>query len=118
MKRRLIIILVIGAMALLWASIDGPAARQRRSMNAARAFSEELTPKLRSDSRFATIKTGVSTHPGLIVLGEVPDEKALEDLKAIVTPPPDAKYRLLFYVKIIPADAEPASSQNLELHNK
>ena len=100
MAKRLLIIFLVALPVLVWAWLDGPAARQRRGMDAARAFSEQLAPKLAADPRFKTIRLGVMTHPSLVVSGEIADEKALDDLRALVTPPPAATYRLLFHVRL------------------
>ena len=100
MSRRLIIILAIGAIALVWGWLDGPAARQRRGMDAASAFARQLASKLAAEPRFASVETGVTTHPALRVYGEVPDEQSLSDLNALVATPPDAKYRVMLNVKV------------------
>ncbi len=100
MSRRLILILAIGAVAIIWGWLDGPAARQRRGMGAARALQVQVESRLASDPRFASVNVGVSTHPALFVRGEVPDEKSLQDLKAMIVLPPDANFRLLLHVKV------------------
>src|SRR5437016_1368505 len=101
MFRRLIIILAVGAIALTWGLLDGPAARQKRGMEAAQALAQKLQPRLAADPRFASIDVGVRTHPALYVQGTVPDENALRALKAIVVLPADANYRLIFSVMVI-----------------
>ena len=53
MSRRLIVILVIGAIALIWGWLDGPAARQERGMKDAHALQLQLQPRLNADPRFA-----------------------------------------------------------------
>ena len=109
MSRRLIVILVIGTVALVWGWLDGPAARQRRGMDAARIFANQLSPKLAADPRFASVDTGVTTNPALRVYGEVPNEEALRDLSALVVPPIDANFRVTMDVKIAaPAATRPA----------
>ncbi len=103
MSRRLIVILAIGAVALVWGWLDGPAARQRRGMDAASAFARQLAPKLAADPRFASVDTVVTTHPAfpaLRIYGEVPDEQSLSDLNALIAVPSDAKYRVIVHVKV------------------
>jgi hypothetical protein len=100
MSRRLIVILVIGAIALIWGWLDGPAARQERGMKAAHARQLQLQPRLEADPRFSSVSLRVSTHPALFAHGTVSDEQALQDLKSIVVLPPDANYRLIFSVKV------------------
>jgi len=90
MSRRLVVILAIGAVALIWGWFDGPAARQQRGMSAARALQLQLQPKVTADQRFSKVSLGVSTHPALFARGDVSDEQALRDLKSIVVIPPDA----------------------------
>ena len=82
-----------------------PAARQRRGMDAASAFARQLASKLAADPRFASVDTGVTTHPALRVYGEVPDEQSLRDLNTLVAAPPDAKYRVMVNVKVAGAAA-------------
>jgi hypothetical protein len=94
-----------GAVALMWGWLDGPAARQRRGMDAAGAFARQLAPKLAADPRFALVDTGVTTHPALRVYGEVPDEQSLRELNALVAAPPDARYRVMVSVKVAGAAA-------------
>jgi hypothetical protein len=109
MSRRLIVILAIGAAALVWGWLDGPAARQRRGMDAASAFAQQLSPKLAADPRFASVDTGVTTHPALRVYGEVADEQSLRDLNALVVAPPDANYRVMVNVAVVgPSATQPA----------
>jgi hypothetical protein len=100
MSRRLIVILVIGAIALTWGWLDGPAARQQRGMKAAHALQLQLQARLDADPRFSAVSLGVSTHPALFAHGTVGDDKALQDLKSIVVIPPDVNYRLIFSVKV------------------
>jgi hypothetical protein len=100
MSRRLIVILAIGAVALVWGWLDGPAARQQRGMEAAHALQLQLQPQLAADPRFSSVDLGVSTHPALFARGEVSDEQALRDLKSIIVIPPGANYRLIFNVKV------------------
>ena len=101
MSRRLIVILAIGAAALVWGWLDGPAARQRRGMDAASTFGQQLAPKLAADPRFAAVDTGVTTHPALRVYGEVVDEQSLHDLNALVAAPSDANYKVMVNVKVV-----------------
>jgi len=100
MIRRLVIILSIGAVALLWGWLDGPAARQERGIKAAEAQKLQLQPRLAADPRFATVELSVRTNPALVVYGTVGDEQALRDLKATVVIPPDADYGLMFNVGV------------------
>jgi hypothetical protein len=100
MFRRLVIILSIGAVALVWGWLDGPAARQERGIQAAEARKLQLQPRLAADPRFAAVDMSVRTSPELVVYGTVGDEQALRDLKSIVVIPPDANYRLNMQVKV------------------
>jgi hypothetical protein len=100
MIRRLVIILSIGALALIWGWLDGPAARQERGIKAAEAQKLQLEPRLAADPRFVAVDLSVRTNPALVVYGTVRDEQALRDLKSIVVIPPDAKYGLMFNVDV------------------
>ena len=104
MWRRLIVILVLAIVALVLAEWYGPGGVQRRGMRAADRLRQSLAPALAADPRFAAVETVVVTHPSLRVYGEVPDAKALEDLKALAQAPPNAPFIVFFQVKIA-ADA-------------
>jgi hypothetical protein len=92
--------LSVGAVALIWGWLDGPAARQERGIKAAEAQNLQLQPRLAADPRFAAVDLDVSTRPALMVFGTVGDEQALRDLKSIVVIPPDANYGLMFNVDV------------------
>lgn len=100
MSRRLTVILVLGAIALIWGWLDGPAARQRRGIAAARAYATQLAPKLAADPRFASVDMSVTTHPAVRVYGQVPDEQSLHDLQSLITAPPDANFQVTVNVKV------------------
>src|SRR5688500_4628838 len=99
--RRLLVILVLAGVVLILAERYGPGGVQRRGMRAADRFRASITPALTSDPRFAAVDTMVVTHPSLRVYGEVPDGKALEDLKALAKAPPNAPFIVFFQVKVV-----------------
>jgi hypothetical protein len=101
MSRNLIIILALGAVALTWGLLDGPAARQRRGAAQAQAFEASVKPQVSADPRFALIDMGLTTHPALRVYGEVPDEQALRDLNALLVAPADASFRVMVNVRVV-----------------
>jgi hypothetical protein len=101
MSRNLIIILALGAVALTWGLLDGPAARQRRGAAQARTFEASVRAKVAADPRFASVDMGLTTHPALRVYGEVPDERALRDLNALLAAPADASFRVMVNVKVV-----------------
>jgi hypothetical protein len=105
MSRNLIIILALGAVALTWGLLDGPAARQGRGAAQARAFEAIVRPKVAADPRFASVDMGLTTHPALRVYGEVPDERALLDLNTLLVAPTDASFRVMVNVKVVAESA-------------
>ncbi len=100
MWRRLIVILVLAVVALVLAERYGAGGVQRRGMRAADQLRESIAPSLAADPRFAAVETMVMTHPSLRVYGEVPDAKALEDLKSLAQAPPNAPFIVFFQVKV------------------
>ena len=103
MSRRLVVILVVAVIVLLLAEWYGPGGVQRRDMRAANQFRQTIAPALASDARFSAVKTDVITHPSVRVYGEVPDARALEDLKGLVQAPPDAPFGVFFRVDVAEA---------------
>jgi len=63
-----------------------PAARQSRNLAAANEHAQRLTPTIHADPRFAQITLGGYTGgDGMFwVVGRVPSQKALEDLKTLI----------------------------------
>ncbi len=105
MSRNLIIILALGAVALTWGLLDGPAARQQRGAAQAKAFESVIRPKIAADPRFASVDMGLTTNPALRVYGEVPDENALRDLNALLVTPSDASFSVMVNVKVVAISA-------------
>ncbi len=97
---RIAIILVIGACAIAWGLMYGPAEVQRRGIDEAEALRVSLVPVLAKDRRFAGVDMSVMTYPSLTVRGEVPDLNALIDLRRIIVEPQGAHFNVHMDVKI------------------
>ena len=105
MWRRLGIIVTVGVCVLILAELYGPGGRQRRGEKAAEQLRASIAPLLASDPRFAAVEAWVMTHPSLRFSGDVPNAKALEDLKSAIHLPPHAEFRIIWHVHIA-SDAE------------
>ncbi len=100
MSRRFALIIAVGSLVFMGAYFLGPGAVQRRAMTSADEFAERLVPVLRADSRFSAVEIRQSSAPAVILAGQVADAKALRDLKAIATAPPDAEFRVSVQVRV------------------
>lgn len=100
MWRRLAIYVAIGGALAVLMALFGPAARQRRGMEGAKQLEASIAPRLAADPRFAAVHTAVATVPALRIFGEVPDERALADLHALIRLPEGAQFRLSWQVKV------------------
>jgi hypothetical protein len=108
MPRASLVTLFLGVAFLGWCARYGPGAVRQRGANEAIALSRAIKPKLAADPRFARVSMMVWTHPTLEVMGEVPDEKALQDLNRLVQLPPDAHFHLFMHVTAAQSEVERA----------
>ena len=100
MWRRLGIIVSVGVCVLILAELYGPGGAQRRGIEGVKQLRASIAPLLASDPRFAAVEVLVSTNPALHFGGNVPDAKALEDLKSAIHLPPHAEFRIIWNVKV------------------
>jgi len=108
MPRASLVTLLLGVSFLGWCAYFGPGAVRQRGVNEANALSQAIKPKLAADARFARVSMLVWTHPSLEVMGEVPDEKALQDLERLVQLPAGAHFHLFMHVTASPSETERA----------
>ena len=99
--KRLLLILVMGGILAVLANLYGPGGAQRRGMRAAAAHREHIVPAVEADPRFSNVRLAVTTHPGLLALGSVPDSQALTDLERRLQPPDGSEFQLMISVKIV-----------------
>jgi hypothetical protein len=104
MRFRILAIVVAGVVLLVLAERYGPGGVQRRGMRAMNEIRRRVEPALAADPRFKDVRMTVSTHPGLVVRGEVADAKALDDLRAAVAAAPgvpaDGMSRVIWRVEV------------------
>ncbi|HYE16812.1 MAG TPA: hypothetical protein VEA69_00085 [Tepidisphaeraceae bacterium] len=114
MWKRVSIILVLGAAALLWAYLYGPAARQREGIEQAESLRTQFEPLLAKDPRFADVTLSSRTNPALVVLGTVPNQAALADLRNLIpaAPPPAARFSIEWRVTVAPAKSGPTREKS------
>ena len=111
MRRRLLVILVLGGIALALAAAFGPAADQRRTARRINAVTAtEIRPRVEADGRFRDVTLHTTSHPLLAVRGRVADARALADLTRIVDPE-RRPFRVRMFVEVDEASAAPATGE-------
>lgn len=104
MRKRLLILLLAAAVLGILSTLYGPAATQRRGIQAAAAYRDQIAPSLAADPRFSDIDLSVSTHPALLVRGTVPDQRALSELQHRLQPPDAGRFQIIIHVQVAADD--------------
>ena len=107
---RMGIILAVGAVAVVVATIIGPG-MQQFGMKQAGSLRDSVYPMLAKDGRFGHVSFHVMTNPALVVEGKVPSADALAYLKKLVVAPDGSHFQIRMNVIV---DGDPATRSTKE----
>jgi hypothetical protein len=106
------LLVVVGGLAFLLS----PSPEQTRNMRETQREIELLKKELASDSRFSNLKISPTTSnygKEMLIIGSIPDELSLVQLKSMVERRVPEKYDIRFYIKIkaVPEDPNRADAE-------
>jgi len=116
LRKKLVFIIclmvVVGGLAFLLS----PSPEQTRNMRETQREIELLKKELASDSRFSNLKISPTTSnfgKEMLIIGSIPDELSLVQLKSMVERRVPEKYDIRFYIKIkaVPEDPNRADAE-------
>ncbi len=114
LKKRLVLFLCLFAVISGLAFLLSPAPEQTRNMRETRREIELLKKELASDSRFSNLKISPTTSnfgKEMLIIGSIPDELSLVQLKSMVERRVPEKYDIRYYIKI---KAEPEDPNRVD----
>ena len=104
------LLVVVGGLAFLLS----PSPEQTRNMRETQREIELLKKELASDSRFSNLKISPTTSnygKEMLIIGSIPDELSLVQLKSMVERRVPEKYDIRYYIKI---KAEPEDPNRVD----